>query len=142
VESGAGIARDLPVIKLRFATSTFIITITTNLPPHRPVPIWAPSFPSTVQALESLIFLVKSISYALSLGNIPRGIDHRQPKALFDTACPTGSRSLRTVSPLPRSLQDLTSRSAISHHHPRRRRSEVGDSPLREAAAKSRFSES
>jgi hypothetical protein len=123
-------------------TSTFIITITTNLPPRRPVPIWAPSFTSTVQAIGSLFFLIKSISYALSLGNVPRGIDRRQPKALFDAACPTGSRSLRTVSPLPRSWRDLTSRSAISHHHHRSRRSEVGDSPLREAFTKSRFSES
>jgi hypothetical protein len=92
--------------------------------------------------LEMLISLIRFFSHASSLGNIPGGMDLRHQSKCLNQSSSTGSRSLPTISRLPRPLQDLVSISAISALHPRSCRREAGGSPLRRAATPSRLSDS
>jgi len=110
---------------------------------HRtPVCIWAPRSISIARGLEYSPILSMPSFMHYSVGNIARGVDLRQLAAVFDATFSTGSRSLRTVSPAPRSFQDLFPRSAISNGYPGGCRSKAGDSPLRAPATQSRLSDS
>lgn len=146
---GRNASQGLPVHVIRsgstfqnLAAYTRVFLSNTILLLHKPFSIREPRSISVFWVLIMLISLIRFFSHALSLENIPGGMDLRQRSKCLNQPPSTGSRSLQTVSPLPRSLQDLVSISAISDHHPRNCRREAGDRPLRRAATQSRLSDS